>query len=120
MDYQNKKDKLDYSQVVFRQLDRVNMLLCNTNTGGYRSVAINDSFSALNALESLVIYRLSDEIRKEYYEKKEKYRINNMSLDYGAGPHFKTNFIWYNLLMNAINQSNLLPAKRESFETGDD
>lgn len=118
MDFSNK-DKLDYAQLVFRQVDRINMLMCQTNTGGYRTAANNNTFQAICALEALIYHRLNKNQQKKYEESKHKLHILPHSVE-SSYTSPRQNHMWFGVLMGYINESNLLPAQRTSYETGGD
>lgn len=116
------KDRLDYSQIVFRQLDRIGLLMTQTQNQRIRTTAIEDIFSSLNALEALVFFKLSLEDQNKYLAEKEVLNLRYVKIGASAGRviTYEDNFVWFALIMKYLNKSNLLPKERVSYETGVD
>ena len=100
-DYHNRGELLDYPSLVFRQLDRINMLLANSRMvrgNGFDSYSsMVNAFSALSGLESLVFYKLNNEDQQSYVKDKKACKISyNCMVDLGS--------LKYNVIFVLLNR----------------
>jgi hypothetical protein len=117
------RDKLDYSNVIFIQLDRINNLFSQVEINERRGeiVAENTSklFSAIKSLDLMIKYKIPEKIREEYEKEKQEKYINKLNIwTYGIEMNVCCQYL--DLVMKYIFKTNLLPKERTSYQTGDD
>lgn len=118
MDFNTKREKLDYGSILFRQLDRINMLFTETGvltSGGLnRNFCYQNTYSALGALESSVKFKLGDELKSDFLKEKKKLGLEDFDIFQCDAT---SNLKYYDLLMSYISKAGLLPAPRETFSS---
>lgn len=115
----NNKKKLDYTEIIFRQIDRCNFLFTKSMRSVYGGTSsAPDTYLAVHTLHSLVSQKFSKADKVAYYDKMMQlgllYRSPESNFDY------QKILLWYDILMFYISNSNLLPRERVSYETGVD
>lgn len=104
-----KLQKLDYSQLVFLQINRLGFEITNFNSGSPRDFEHNKKYArenisfGLSFLESMIIYQLSEKERENYYSEKKRIVENLPKL--------------FDLLMKYLPKTNIMPAVRRTIET---
>jgi hypothetical protein len=124
MDLGSKRDKLDYAEIIFRQMNRVSELFCEIvvpfgDGGKNYSMPAKNCFGGIVALESLIKYKLPQDVREKFLEGKIKIGLKkfNIGSDDTTG---LINQAYFDLVMEYIFKSNLLPSERSSYKTGEE
>jgi len=123
LDYDSRREKLDFPLLIYRQIDRINMLFCETSIsrggGIIRSIPMQNTYMAINALELMIRPKLNNALLKELHDTKTKAHIRDSLIEISDVNYMRNSF-YYGLLMELIKKANLLPSDRTSFSTGED
>jgi len=120
-----KREKLDYSDIIFRQLDRINELFSeadiNSDKLGDRVICLGSGkiYNAIACLDAMIRFKLTPEDRENMKKTKEECKISSIVAWQDSIEH-QVNFTYLNIVMDYIFKSGLLPAERTSYSTGGD
>jgi hypothetical protein len=107
-----RQNRLDFSQLVFKQVDRINELFVMCGIDVPTATASQSIYSGILALESMLIPKLSFENKQKYEEDKKKAKIDS-NVPWDLDNVHAT----YRLLMSYLSQTGMLPARSQGFKS---
>ena len=117
------KDRLDYQGLIFRQIDRLAFASStisgnDTKTAQWsRELGLRNFKSGLPILESMIIWKLSEDNREKYLEEKKlipNYKIVFQNIDSAE----KSIDAMFDLLMKYLPKTGLIAGQRKMYSSG--
>ncbi|MEO5351029.1 MAG: hypothetical protein H7836_15505 [Magnetococcus sp. YQC-3] len=116
MDF-SKKERIDYPSVVFRQLDRIETMFCETSVkGALIGTQEKNIYSAIRGLESLVKFKLIEKELEGLEDEKRYIGFDKVSIS-KTNLSFENVHDYFELIMKYIMSSNIVPSTRISVDT---